>query len=177
MQRTLQLCLAATVLSTQVQAVKVQAEEEELTQCQKNVIKKYNKFIGKCDGYIDDEELATCEAECFGLEDAALQKCEKQCLEDQLGFCWKVAGEFKGSLWFQCGMQDGWISDARKELKTRQCTTNVFKKADAAKYLCYHEHMQKGTHPDDATADCKTKWTKKMIALGDQMGCPQDWLA
>ena len=74
-------------------------------------------------------------------------------------------------------MTDGWIPDARKELKTRQCTTNVVKKADAAKYLCYHEHMAKGTLPDDATADCKTKWTKKMIGLGDQMGCPQDWLA
>ena len=82
MQRTLQLCLAAAVLSTQVQAVKVQTEEEELTQCQKNVIKKYKKFVANCDGYIDEEKLASCEAECSGLEDETLQKCEKQCLED-----------------------------------------------------------------------------------------------
>ena len=64
MQTTFKFCLAAAILSTQIQAVGLTegdgTDEQVPTKCQKMAMKKYEKHVKKCKKSLDDDLLSEC---------------------------------------------------------------------------------------------------------------------
>ena len=161
MQKTIQLCLAALMLSAEVSAVEIQSaatQEADPTQCQQAALDKYKAALAQCGDYFDREEFSQCKQPCTD------QACVKQCKADQLGFCWEVAGMQKDSDFFHCGFED--------ENYFRECTLNVFKYVDRLKYDCLKEHLERDTDPEAAKAECEAQWKSNMKHFGNAKGCP-----
>ena len=161
MQKTIQLCLSALMLSAEVAAVEIQVAADEVaepTPCQQQALDKYNAALAQCGDYWDKEEFKQCKQTCSD------KACIKKCKADQLGFCWEIAGKQKDSDFFHCGFEE--------ENNFRECTLNVFKYVDGLKYDCFKEHLEQDTDPEEARAECDAQWLLNMKKFGNAKGCP-----
>ena len=111
MQSSFKLCLAAAILSTQIQAIGIAegdgTDEWVPTKCQKMAMKKYDMHVKKCKRSLDEDLLGECQMECETIENLdELHMCREECVDEQIGFCMKIGEDHKEALWRQCDLKE-----------------------------------------------------------------------